>query len=295
MGLTSRRRRVPRQVPPTMVEVEYARALSNHVRAAMRAAFAPLLARLPAITAAATVARARRADGGSRLRFDEIDDAQIDEIILEARIELAKRLGVAPLADIAEKFGRRTAAHNKTQVENQARTALGTEVFVPDQRLAERMESWVGDNVRLVKNISNVAAFDIEQIILEGVRKGTSAEELAKQIEAATGVGAERAIRIARDQVKKLNAKINADRQQQLGINRFRWRSMDDGRVRAQHQEFEKRSRAPNGTPFRYDDPPVDKQFGPSLPGEPIGCRCYDEPVYDDILGALTDDDSSAD
>ena len=44
-----------------------------------------------------------------------------------------------------------------------------------------------------------------------------------------------------------------------------------------EHTEREKRSEK---TPFSFDDPPDGV-----LPGEDPNCRCYAEPVLDDLLG----------
>ena len=50
---------------------------------------------------------------------------------------------------------------------------------------------------------------------------------------------------------------------------------MNDGdRVRDEHQELE-------GETFSYDDPPSE-----GLPGQPVLCRCFAEPVLDEILEA---------
>jgi uncharacterized protein with gpF-like domain len=51
--------------------------------------------------------------------------------------------------------------------------------------------------------------------------------------------------------------------------------------VRKHHVALEKQSEE---TPFPYASPPPE-----GLPGEPILCRCYAEPVFDDLLAELDD------
>ncbi|MHC0054840.1 RNase A-like domain-containing protein [Actibacterium sp. D379-3] len=60
---------------------------------------------------------------------------------------------------------------------------------------------------------------------------------------------------------------INELRQQDLGIERYIWRSQDDAKVRASHAEYDDRV-------FRWDTPPEGGH-----PGQAHNCRCYAEPV----------------
>jgi SPP1 gp7 family putative phage head morphogenesis protein len=67
--------------------------------------------------------------------------------------------------------------------------------------------------------------------------------------------------------MRQFDAKLNARRQQALGISHYIWRSSDDNRVRSTHaarddQTFSCDERLPGG-----------------FPGEDFGCRCYAEPV----------------
>ena len=74
---------------------------------------------------------------------------------------------------------------------------------------------------------------------------------------------------------------INQLRQQDLGIERYIWRSQDDAKVRDSHAEYDDRV-------FRWDEPP-----GGGHPGQAHNCRCFAEPVApgsrtDVILAELT-------
>jgi len=76
---------------------------------------------------------------------------------------------------------------------------------------------------------------------------------------------------VAHDQVSKLNAQLNQTRQQAAGIEKFKWVTMGDLRVRPKHQAL-------NGRIFSWEDP---ETGGEGLPGEPIHCRCHAEAVID--------------
>jgi SPP1 gp7 family putative phage head morphogenesis protein len=60
---------------------------------------------------------------------------------------------------------------------------------------------------------------------------------------------------------------INQLRQQDLGIERYIWRSQDDAKVRDSHAEYDDRV-------FRWDEPPAGGH-----PGQAHNCRCHAEPV----------------
>ena len=60
---------------------------------------------------------------------------------------------------------------------------------------------------------------------------------------------------------------INPLRQEDLGIERYIWRSQDDAKVRDSHAEYD-------DLVFRWDDPPASGH-----PGEAHNCRCYAEPI----------------
>ena len=85
------------------------------------------------------------------------------------------------------------------------------------------------------------------------------------------------AMRIARDQIGKLNAQVNQDRQEAIGLTGYIWRTMNDDRVRDEHAMLE-------GEAFTWDDPPED---GP--PGDACLCRCFGEPDFSPIIADTSD------
>ena len=60
---------------------------------------------------------------------------------------------------------------------------------------------------------------------------------------------------------------INQLRQQDLGIERYIWRSQDDAKVRDSHAEYDDQV-------FRWDEPPAGGH-----PGQAHNCRCHAEPI----------------
>ena len=69
---------------------------------------------------------------------------------------------------------------------------------------------------------------------------------------------------------------INQLRQNDLGIERYIWRSRDDAKVRGSHAEYDDQV-------FRWDTAPADGH-----PGHAFNCRCYAEPVNPAVPNAAT-------
>lgn len=79
-------------------------------------------------------------------------------------------------------------------------------------------------------------------------------------------VAESRAGQVADLDVRSLFADLNQDRQKELGLDAYRWRTMEDDRVRPEHAALD-------GRVFPWDAPPAIGN-----PGEPANCRCQAEP-----------------
>lgn len=272
IGTASRRRRVPRQIPPITIEREYAHALLG-LLVRTRSALSPLLAELPELLASA---QRERADSFRDSRSDAGEGRRIGQLADEARERIGSSV-ITPgeLQELALKIAGRVAVHNATQLNRQIRAALGVDVLGSDRRLGPIVDGFVSENVALIKNISTKVADDIGAAALRAVTEGTLHKNLAKEIGERFGMAANRSRLIARDQVGKLYGQINIARQRELGGDRFIWRSSNDSRVRPSHQALD-------GQSFKYTDPPSE-----GFPGQPVLCRCTAEPDFDAILENL--------
>ncbi len=135
--------------------------------------------------------------------------------------------------------------------------------------------SWTKANARLIRSVAEDHLDRVADAVEDGFKRGSRASVVAERIAEATGITQRRAKTIARDQIATLQGQVVAARQQRLGIERYRWRTVGDARVRTAHALRE-------GRIFRWDQPPNDGH-----PGQPINCRCYAEPVLEDVLSAL--------
>lgn len=273
VGLAKRPRRLPRQLPPLAIERAYARRLLAFVALA-RELLKPLLDELPGLLESAA------RDLG---RTDAGEHRRIQQLIEIARQRLAAALNTRQLEALARDFARQTSTYQRIQLDRQTRAALGIDVFANDRSLETIIEAYVVENVALIKDIPERVARDVELLTMRAVSTGTLWRDLAKDLEKRFHLGEDRSRLIARDQIGKLYGQINAQRQKDIGVERFIWRTVGDERVRDEHDHLETVSDPGlGGTPFSYDNLPDE-----GLPGEPINCRCWAEPVLDDILNEL--------
>jgi SPP1 gp7 family putative phage head morphogenesis protein len=260
------RRRLPVQVLPDAIVREYTRELLDLV-VQTDLALAPLRADLPGLLASAARDRGERADAGEGKR--------VQELIARARGELEGALKPERLEALASAFAVRTATYQRVQLNRQVKAALGVDPILGDQALAGAVEGFAHENASLIKDVSAQMIARTEQAATRALAGAVRHEQLAKELDAVVGYGENRSKLIARDQVLKLYGKTNAARQKELGVTSFIWRTVHDRRVRERHVALD-------GRVFKYSDPPDE-----GLPGEPIKCRCYAEPVLDDILAGL--------
>jgi SPP1 gp7 family putative phage head morphogenesis protein len=274
LGIRKRRRRIPAQLPPSLVVRSYATELLA-VYARIRAAFAPLLAELPALVASAEADRPRL-DAGESRRVRQLVDAAAQSMRAAIRPEA--------LEDIATRMGQRASDHQRRELQKQARAALGVDPFVRDPGLRATLEAFAGENVSLIRGLGEETLLEVEKAVTRALASGTTAPMLAAEIEGRFAIGERRSKAIARDQIGKLNGQLAATRQREMGITHFVWRTVKDRRVRGTPGGAYPNARpshfAREGKTYSYAEPPMGE-----LPGVPVNCRCFPEPVFDDILG----------
>lgn len=282
-GQLRRLRKPPRTPPSRAPELEYFQRL-NVLLSELRDMIGDMVIKhLPAIVDDAPIELITRKDVGEIL----------EEVIDNVRIAFAAR---APLEMIARRAGNEAESKNAQEQKRVVQTVLGIRPELGEPWLEKLMNQFTKSNARKVKMVTDGFIDRVEDRVSTMIREGARAEEIAKEIEAdfissqgiEAGIAARRAKLIARDQIASLQGDITRVRQTELGVTRYIWRTAEDEVVRASH-------RARNGKTFvwgksiraqlRAKNLPIDKIDGP--PGKPINCRCYAEPVLEDLLPGL--------
>jgi len=135
-------------------------------------------------------------------------------------------------------------------------------------------EAWTLNQSRLLTQLAADEFSDLEQHIFQAVVEGKTPRQVAKELENRLAISRRRLEFIVENEVENFNAAITKKRQQDLGIESYKWSSSGDQRVRPTH-------RALDGTVHRWDDPPDIPGEGRLHPGQPIRCRCVAQAVID--------------
>lgn len=260
-----KRRRLPKQLEPRPIALAYFAVLRQLLERARELVQRRLVPRLPAI-AAARGDRAIRTDAGSR---------DVNKLMDEVADQFYRGLGGRELEALAGSFASRTSEFQRRELNKQLQAAVGVEVPYTDRKLRPMIDDFVAENVALIKSIPQRFFDQVEQQVISGVREGLRWEDLADKIQQRYNVAESSAKLVARDQVGKFYGELNKVRQEELGVGSYIWRTVSDNRVREEHE-------ARDGKKFKWEDPPEDGH-----PGIPINCRCYAEPVLDEILAEL--------
>ena len=278
-----RLRKPPRQRQPLKVEREQRGRMFKMLDQARELLEQRLLPRLPEIERAAEV-RSDRQD------IEEWPDT-VARIMADIRAIFAEVENTA--RPIAQQSAAEVSAFNRARVTSQMRAALGVDIFVSDPKLGAALAASVTENAGLIKSVPARFLDEVEQTIMRQFRTGQRASDVAAEISERFQVSRKRAAFIARDQVSKLNGDLTRQRQSELGIPGYIWRTSDDERVRPGHAKLD-------GKPFRWGNPPVvDEKTGRRAhPGGDFNCRCTAEPdlesLVEDISGGPTASVSSA-
>jgi SPP1 gp7 family putative phage head morphogenesis protein len=268
-GLSSQRPRrvLPKQVLPSAIQQQYARELTGVVDI------------IEEEVRKETPTFERILSSSASLRQDANEGAQVRQGIDEITRRISARM--PDLTNLAQKFATQTSTYQRIQLSRQVQAAFGTDVLTSDPNLAPLIDGFVAENVALIRDMPTKTLGEIEQTVLRGVTAGKLHRDIAAEIDQRFEVGRSRARLIARDQVGKFYGQVNAARQKDMGVEEFIWRTVNDGRVRERH-------RTRDGNRYDYASPPNGE-----LPGEPINCRCYAEPVFDELRGIGTERDFS--
>lgn len=126
-------------------------------------------------------------------------------------------------------------------------------------------------NIDLLKDIPLKMQKEIKRTVLKNKRTNEIEDgiELKKQIKK---YGLNRAALITEDQVGKINSLIRRIQAKKSGIERFVWMTEGDDRVRPEHEAL-------NEMIFTYEEGSPE-----GFPGEPVRCRCMDEPYFEDVI-----------
>lgn len=274
------RRPLPRQQQPDGIRVSYYRALQ---RAIVQPCIAAVRAELPNVlrlleSAQKTILPTDLLGG----RADADEDTAL-EMMQRALARAGRAVNERELHEVAEQFGKQTSAFQKVQLDRQVLAAVGVSFSAIEKPTTDRVPGFVRENVGLIKTVPERYFEGVRDAVKQAFAGGWSTDRLTAAVAERGQVADSNARRIARDQVGKLNAQVNQDRQEALGVTGYIWRGVLDQRERDEHTDRE-------GQAFDWDDPPEGGH-----PGEAVQCRCVSEPNFDTISSMVEGGDAPED
>ncbi len=173
---------------------------------------------------------------------------------------------------LAFSFAKKTEKHNKKSFDRQVKSITGINPIVAEPWLETVRDSFVAENVSLIKSIPEEYFRKVEGVVRRGVEAGRSTQSIRDRLQKQFNLSVNRANLIARDQIGKYNGQLTRERSTDLGLKKFVWVTAGDARVRTAH-------RALNGKSFTW------KRGADGLfPGMDIQCRCIAENDFSDFF-----------
>ena len=198
-------------------------------------------------------------------------------LIAQAARKFTEVFAPTALEEVIKNFAQQTTDFQRAQLDKQVRAAVGVDVKTFLEPLGEgALEGFVQRNVNLIVTVPERYFARLQGDTENAFLTGRHPNDLARDLEERYEMSQRDAMRIARDQTGKLYNQVNRERQQQLGVTEFIWRTSGTNLVCDDCGSME-------GERCSYENPP---DIG--LPGEShIMCMCYEEPVLDDLLGDI--------
>lgn len=132
------------------------------------------------------------------------------------------------------------------------------------------LKAVLAENVSLIRSLDDQVRNGISGSVFRGLQNRTPARDVAREIRKVAEVGKARADLIAADQLQKLSARLDQERQQQVGAEEFEWLHSRKRFPRPEHVER-------NGKVYRWDS-----NIGKTdPPGRAIRCGCRSRPIID--------------
>ncbi len=150
-----------------------------------------------------------------------------------------------------------------------AKQVPGIDPLALEPWLREEVKLFTRDNVNLITSMSEDHFDKVEGTLIRDIRAGKKNTEIAENIRKISRQSKNRTKLIARDQTAKFYSSLQENRMKDAGIDRYRWSTAADERVRASHRRL-------NGRFYSFNKPP-----SVGNPGQPIQCRCVAIPVIE--------------
>ncbi len=224
------------------------------------------------------VAPQLKADIEMRDKSQRVDS--ITDVIMAIRNLVTS---IVPGAQLAYDMAQKVFTFNNKKFTGPISQKIGVAVVLPEGKTTELMQSWILANEMEVERLQKNHIDRMLSIVQRGWEDGLSYQAITEQLINQTGVTKNYAKFVARDQVGSLNGSLTRERNEQLGVEKFKWRTSEDERVRGDPS-----GRYPKAKPshFKFANQTYDWKNGTGVsrakfPGADYQCRCYAESIIE--------------
>lgn len=160
--------------------------------------------------------------------------------------------------------------YNRRRMFQSFRAALGVDIrpLLLEAPVRAFVQERIAENVDLIKTIPKRMHESLRGRIAETFADAPfDRQAMSKLLSREFKSSGYNLRRIVRTESAKLNGRLTRMRQQQVGVEQYKWQTSEDEAVRASHA-------ANNGLTFDWASPPATGE-----PGEAIQCRCVAIPI----------------
>lgn len=161
------------------------------------------------------------------------------------------------------------------KMSNDIDKSIGIKVSITDKQREIIAKEW-SDNLDLyIKKFTQENISQLREDVQKNVERGQRAENLVKSIQSRYNVTKSKAQFLARQETSLLMSKMRKTRYKDAGLQKYKWSTSHDERVRDMHRELD-------GKIYFWDSPPIVNNKGERAhPGEDFNCRCNAIPIIE--------------
>lgn len=190
---------------------------------------------------------------------------------------------------------------NKKQQDKFTKIVLGQPFNPIEPFLDNVIKAWANNNFILIQSLTIEYIKKTNTIVADGIAAGNPSDEIMRELRKMNkNMTRSRATLIARDQVGKLNGQLTRRRNQEMGLNFYKWVTALDERVRSTHKPLHNKIMTWNDNSI-FADSIAQAEAGNwqsrssingfiGIPGQDVQCRCTSVPQFAEMIQAIDEE-----
>lgn len=199
----------------------------------------------------------------------EIQDKELNQSAVKIinEVDFSQQINDNDLLKVFEK--------NIETMANQIDKSIGIKFSLTDEQRENIATDWTNNLDLYIKDFMQENVTQLRNDVMKNVSQGQRANNLVKSIQNRYNVTKSKAQFLARQETSLLMSKMRETRYTGAGINKYKWKTANNERVRDRHREL-------NGNVYQWSTPPIINEKGDrGHPGEDFNCRCVAVPIVE--------------